>query len=110
MIPIDYYLWLSAVLFTIGVLGVLYRRNAIIIFMCIELMLNAVNLTLIAFSQFLGDQSGQILVFFVMTVAAAEAAAVKVAAGACGLTARERTPARGRKKRFGLRSIAPAVV
>lgn len=52
----------------------LFRRNAIIIFMCVELMLNAVNLTLIAFSQFLGDQSGQILVFFVMTVAAAEAA------------------------------------
>ncbi len=52
----------------------LFRRNAIIIFMCIELMLNAVNLTLIAFSQFLGEQSGQVLVFFVMTVAAAEAA------------------------------------
>ena len=73
-IPLDYYIWLSAALFTIGVLGVLYRRNAIIIFMCIELMLNAVNLTLIAFSQFLGNTEGQVLVFFVMTVAAAEAA------------------------------------
>ena len=58
----------------IGTAGVLFRRNAIIIFMCVELMLNAVNLTLIAFAQFLGDQTGQILVFFVMTVAAAEAA------------------------------------
>jgi NADH-quinone oxidoreductase subunit K len=68
------YLIVSALLFSIGAAGVLFRRNAIIIFMCIELMLNAVNLTLIAFSQFLGDQQGQILVFFVMTVAAAEAA------------------------------------
>ncbi len=68
------YLAVSAVLFMIGAAGVLFRRNAIIIFMCIELMLNSVNLTLIAFSQFLGDQTGQILVFFVMTVAAAEAA------------------------------------
>ena len=51
MIPIEYYLWLSAVLFSIGVLGVLYRRNAIIIFMCIELMLNAVNLVMVAFSK-----------------------------------------------------------
>jgi NADH-quinone oxidoreductase subunit K len=58
----------------IGTAGVLFRRNAIVIFMSVELMLNAVNLTLIAFSQFLGDQTGQILVFFVMTVAAAEAA------------------------------------
>ena len=53
MIPIEYYLWLSAVLFSIGVLGVLYRRNAIIIFMCIELMLNAVNLVMVAFSNYL---------------------------------------------------------
>jgi NADH-quinone oxidoreductase subunit K len=74
MIPVTYYLTVSAILFMIGTAGVLFRRNAIIIFMCIELMLNAVNLTLIAFSQFLGDQTGQILVFFVMTVAAAEAA------------------------------------
>ena len=73
-IPIDYYLWLSATLFTIGVLGVLYRRNAIIIFMCIELMLNAVNLLLVAFSTFLSDGSGQVFVFFIMAVAAAEVA------------------------------------
>jgi NADH-quinone oxidoreductase subunit K len=71
---IFHYLIVSAILFTIGAAGVLFRRNAIIIFMCVELMLNAVNLTLIAFSQYLGNQTGQILVFFVMTVAAAEAA------------------------------------
>jgi NADH-quinone oxidoreductase subunit K len=64
----------SAILFMIGASGVMFRKNVIVIFMCVELMLNAVNLTLIAFSQFMGDQSGQILVFFVMTVAAAEAA------------------------------------
>jgi NADH-quinone oxidoreductase subunit K len=74
MVSLTHYLALSAILFTIGTAGVLFRRNAIIIFMCVELMLNAVNLTLIAFSQFLGNQNGQILVFFVMTVAAAEAA------------------------------------
>jgi NADH-quinone oxidoreductase subunit K len=74
MAPLSHYLAVSAILFVIGAAGVLFRRNAIIIFMCVELMLNAVNLTLIAFSQFLGDQTGQILVFFVMTVAAAEAA------------------------------------
>jgi NADH-quinone oxidoreductase subunit K len=74
MIPLSHYLAVSAILFTIGTAGVLFRRNAIIVFMCVELMLNAVNLTLIAFSQFLGDATGQILVFFVMTVAAAEAA------------------------------------
>ena len=62
----------SAILFTIGVLGVLIRRNAIIIFMCIELMLNAVNLTFVALAQQLGTD-GQVFVFFVMTVAAAEA-------------------------------------
>ena len=66
-------LGLSAVLFTIGVIGVLTRRNAIIIFMCVELMLNAVNLTFVAFAQLYGA-SGYIIVFFVMTVAAAEAA------------------------------------
>ena len=66
-------LFFSAVLFTIGVVGVLTRRNAIIIFMCVELMLNAVNLTFIAFSQVYGS-AGQVFVFFVMTVAAAEAA------------------------------------
>jgi NADH-quinone oxidoreductase subunit K len=64
---------LSAVLFTIGVIGVLTRRNAIIIFMCIELMLNAVNLTFVALSRFYGI-AGQVFVVFVMTVAAAEAA------------------------------------
>jgi NADH-quinone oxidoreductase subunit K len=68
------YLIVSAILFTVGAMGVLFRKNAIIIFMCVELMLNAVNLTLIAFSQFLGNTEGQVLVFFVMTVAAAEAA------------------------------------
>jgi NADH-quinone oxidoreductase subunit K len=74
MAPLSHYLAVSAILFVIGTTGVLIRRNAIIVFMSVELMLNAVNLTLIAFSQFLGDQTGQILVFFVMTVAAAEAA------------------------------------
>lgn len=73
-VPLEYYLSLSAVVFAIGAIGVLTRRNAIIIFMCIELMLNSVNLTLVAFSTFLGDASGQIFVFFVMAVAAAEAA------------------------------------
>jgi NADH-quinone oxidoreductase subunit K len=61
-------------MFCVGVLGVLIRRDAIIVFMSIELMLNSVNLSLIAFSSFLGDPTGQMLVFFVMTVAAAEAA------------------------------------
>ncbi len=74
MIPIDYYLYLSATLFTIGVLGVLYRRNAIIVFMCIELMLNAVNLIMVAFSNYLNDPAGQVFVFFIMAVAAAEVA------------------------------------
>jgi NADH-quinone oxidoreductase subunit K len=66
-------LFFSAVLFTIGVVGVLTRRNAIIVFMCVELMLNAVNLTFVAFAQVYGV-AGQVFVFFVMTVAAAEAA------------------------------------
>jgi NADH-quinone oxidoreductase subunit K len=74
MLSLSAYLGLSAVLFTIGVAGVLLRRNAIIVFMCIELMLNSVNLSLIAFSSYLGDITGQVLVFFVMAVAAAEAA------------------------------------
>ena len=73
-IAVDWYLALSAILFVIGVLGVLFRRNAIVILMSVELMLNAVNLSLVAVSQSLGDLSGQILVFFVMAVAAAEAA------------------------------------
>ena len=72
--PLHWYLGLSAILFAIGVAGVLTRRNAIVVFMCIELMLNSVNLTLIAYSSFLGDITGQVLVFFVMAVAAAEAA------------------------------------
>jgi len=74
MISLHHYLLLSGILFSIGVLGVLIRRNAIVIFMCVELMLNAVNLTFIAFSRYLGNIDGQIFVFFVMTVAAAEAA------------------------------------
>jgi NADH-quinone oxidoreductase subunit K len=74
MLPINYYLLLSAVLFTVGVVGVLTRRNVIIIFMCIELMMNSVNLSLVTFSAYLGDSTGQLLVFFVIAVAAAEAA------------------------------------
>ncbi len=73
MIGIDWYLALSAILFTIGMIGVLIRRNAIVIFMCVELMLNAVNVSLIAFSAYHGDVTGQILVFFSLAVAAAEA-------------------------------------
>jgi NADH-quinone oxidoreductase subunit K len=74
MVPLNYYLALSAILFSIGVVGVLTRRNAIIVFMSIELMLNSVNLTLVAFSAYLGNATGQMFVFFVLTVAAAEAA------------------------------------
>ena len=73
-VPLEYFLALSAILFVIGVAGVLSRRNAIIVFMSIELMLNSVNLTFVAFSSFLGDSTGQMFVFFVMAVAAAEAA------------------------------------
>ena len=73
-IPVDYYLVVSAVLFTIGVLGVLVRRNAIVMFMSIELMLNSVNLTLVAYASRFGSVDGQVFVFFVMAVAAAEAA------------------------------------
>jgi NADH-quinone oxidoreductase subunit K len=73
-IPIEYYLVLSAFMFITGVIGVLIRRNAIIVFMCIELMLNSANLTLVAFSSYMGNSTGQVFVFFVMTVAAAEAA------------------------------------
>ncbi|HTW19791.1 MAG TPA: NADH-quinone oxidoreductase subunit NuoK [Mycobacteriales bacterium] len=68
----DYYLYLSAVLFTIGAIGVLVRRNAIVVFMCVELMLNAVNLTLVTFARLNGSLDGQIIAFFVMVVAAAE--------------------------------------
>ena len=73
-IPIEYYLILSALLFTTGVIGMLTRRNAIILFMSIELMLNSVNLSLVAFAQFAGDAAGEVFVFFVMAVAAAETA------------------------------------
>ncbi len=72
--PLDFYLILSGILFTIGVIGVLTQRNAIMIFMSVELMLNAANLSLIAFSAFHDNPAGQILVFFVMAVAAAESA------------------------------------
>lgn len=72
-VPIEYYLYLCSTLFAIGVFGVLTRRNAIIVLMCIELMLNAVNLLLAAFSTYLSDAQGQIMVFFIMVVAAAEA-------------------------------------
>ena len=68
----NYYLYLAALLFTIGCLGVLLRRNAILVFMSIELMLNSVNLTLVTFSRINGDLDGQIMAFFVMVVAAAE--------------------------------------
>jgi len=73
MAPLHYYLVLSAVIFAIGVAGVIIRRNIIVILMSVELMLNAVNLTFIAFARFLGSMEGQVIVFFVMTVAAAEA-------------------------------------
>ncbi|MEX0805953.1 MAG: NADH-quinone oxidoreductase subunit NuoK [Candidatus Binatia bacterium] len=73
MVPLDYYLILSAIIFAIGVVGVLIRRNLIIVLMSIELMLNAVNLTFIAFANSLGSMDGQVIVFFVMAVAAAEA-------------------------------------
>lgn len=71
-IPLHNYLFLSAILFCIGVFGVLLRRNAIIIFMSIELMFNAVNLLLVAFSTYYSDSGGQVFVFFIMAVAAAE--------------------------------------
>lgn len=73
-IPLNWYILLSSILFCIGVMGVLFRRNAIIIFMSIELMLNAVNLLLVAFSAYHNDSSGQVFVFFTMAVAAAEIA------------------------------------
>jgi len=74
MVPLEYYLALSAVLFCLGVLGFLIKRNVITIFMSIELMLNAVNLSFVAFSAQMHKFSGQVFVFFVMVVAAAEAA------------------------------------
>ena len=74
MVPVSYYVALSAILFTIGALGVLIRRNAIIIFMSVELMLNAGNLLFVAFARSFGELSGQVFVFFVIAVAAAEVA------------------------------------
>jgi NADH-quinone oxidoreductase subunit K len=74
MVSIEYYLWLSAVLFAVGTLGVLIRRSVIVVFMAIELMLNAVNLSFVAFARQSGTLDGQLVVLFVMTVAAAEVA------------------------------------
>lgn len=74
MVPVSYYFALSAILFTLGALGVLVRRNAIIVFMSIELMLNAANLLFVAFARSYGSLNGQIYVFFVIAVAAAEVA------------------------------------
>ncbi|HMO17254.1 MAG TPA: NADH-quinone oxidoreductase subunit NuoK [Oligoflexia bacterium] len=71
---LNFYLTVSSILFTLGVVGVMTRRNAIVMFMCIELMLNAVNLSLIAFATAFGDMHAQVFVFFVIAVAAAEAA------------------------------------
>ena len=74
MVPLNWYIGLSAVMFIIGVVGFLVRRNIIIMLMSIELMLNSVNISLVAFSHYLQDLMGQVLVFFIITVAAAEAA------------------------------------
>lgn len=73
-IPLEHYIWLSSILFSIGLMGVLFRRNIIAILMCIELMFNSVNLLLTAFSAYHSDPSGQVFVFFIMIVAAAEVA------------------------------------
>jgi NADH-quinone oxidoreductase subunit K len=73
-IPLNNYVLLATILFIIGIVGVLIRRNAIIVFMSIELMLNAVNLLLVAFSAYRSDPAGQVFVFFIMAVAAAEVA------------------------------------
>jgi len=74
MVPLHWYLWLSAAIFTIGIMGFLTRRNIIIMFISIELMLNAANISLVSISHYLQDLRGQVLTFFVITVAAAEAA------------------------------------
>jgi NADH-quinone oxidoreductase subunit K len=74
MVPIHWYLWLSAAVFTIGIMGFLTRRNIIIMFMSVELMLNGANISLVTISHYLQDLRGQVLTFFVITVAAAEAA------------------------------------
>lgn len=73
-VPLNHYIWFCTLIFVIGVIGVLVRRNAIIIFMSVELMLNAVNLLLAAFSVHHNDSSGQVFVFFIMALAAAEVA------------------------------------
>ena len=72
MVPLTHYLIFSATLFSVGVLGVLIRRNAIVVFMCVEIMLNAVNVSLIAFDRYLNQHDGQIFSFMVICVAAAE--------------------------------------
>jgi len=74
MVTIDHYLTLSAILFFVGVFGVLYRRNLIVIFMSVELMLNAVNLSFVAFARYTQNMDGHVVAFFVMALAAAEAA------------------------------------
>jgi NADH-quinone oxidoreductase subunit K len=74
MTPVSYYMALSAILFAIGVAGVMLRRNLIVMFLAVELMLNAVNLAFIALGRRIGSMDGQVIVFFAMTVAAAEAA------------------------------------
>lgn len=74
MVPVSFYLALSAILFTLGALGVLLRRNALVMFMSLELMFNAANLAFVTFARLYGDLTGQLVVFFVMTVAAAEVA------------------------------------
>ncbi len=74
VVPLQHILIISGTLFTLGVLGVLFRKNVIIVFMSIELMLNAVNLAFVAFSRYRGDVDGQVFVFFIMTLAAAEVA------------------------------------
>ena len=74
MVPINYYLVLAAVLFVLGMFGVMVRRNALVVFMCVELMLNAANLSFLAFARQRGDDLGHVNAFFVIAVAAAEAA------------------------------------
>ena len=74
MVPLDYYLFFCSLLFTIGVVGVLIKRNALVIFMSVELMLNSINLLFVAFSVYHNDPAGQIFVFFIMVVSAAEVA------------------------------------
>ena len=94
MIPLSWYLVLGAILFAIGVASFLVKRNIITIFMSIELMLNAVNLTFIAFSRFLGSMDGQVIVFFVMAVAAAEAVVGLAIIIACRISGLNQWPER----------------